>query len=164
MVLVYPTVLAANNGFEECGTLLGREVMAAALIDRLLHHCHIVNIRGNSYRMREHQLTGCGPRRKTGARESPGDRQPSSLATPDGHQRENANSAREVLPERVQFSIAIDSSRMGRAVLVSAQRQRSGSLPPSRFHHWTVILRDRRGHTNATIAGVNKLGRLTGAV
>ena len=29
--------------------------MAAALIDRLLHHCHIVNIRGNSYRMREHQ-------------------------------------------------------------------------------------------------------------
>ena len=26
--------------------------MAAALIDRLLHHCHIVNIRGNSYRMR----------------------------------------------------------------------------------------------------------------
>ncbi|MYC31788.1 MAG: transposase, partial [Chloroflexi bacterium] len=33
----------------------GDEVMAAALIDRLLHHCHIVNIRGNSYRMRAHQ-------------------------------------------------------------------------------------------------------------
>lgn len=29
--------------------------MAAALIDRLLRHCHIVNIRGNSYRMRAHQ-------------------------------------------------------------------------------------------------------------
>ena len=26
--------------------------MAAALLDRLLHHCHLVNIRGNSYRMR----------------------------------------------------------------------------------------------------------------
>jgi hypothetical protein len=25
------------------------------LIDRLVHHCHIVNIRGNSYRMRHHQ-------------------------------------------------------------------------------------------------------------
>ncbi len=35
--------------------MLGDEVMAAALINRLLHHCHIVNIRGNSYRMREHQ-------------------------------------------------------------------------------------------------------------
>ena len=35
-------------------TGLGDEVMAAALIDRVVHHCHIVNIRGNSYRMREH--------------------------------------------------------------------------------------------------------------
>ena len=33
---------------------MGDEVMAAALIDRVLHHCHIVNIRGNSYRMRQH--------------------------------------------------------------------------------------------------------------
>ena len=29
-------------------------VRAAALLDRLLHRCHIVNIRGNSYRMRRH--------------------------------------------------------------------------------------------------------------
>ena len=49
------TVLTSNKGFEEWGHVLGDEVMAAALIDRLLHHCHIVNIRGNSYRMREHQ-------------------------------------------------------------------------------------------------------------
>ena len=49
------TVLTSNKGFEEWGTVLGDEVMAAALIDRLLHHCHIVNIRGNSYRMREHR-------------------------------------------------------------------------------------------------------------
>ena len=33
---------------------VGDEVMAAALIDRVLHHCHLVNVRGNSYRMREH--------------------------------------------------------------------------------------------------------------
>ncbi len=49
------TVLTSNKGFEEWGSVLGDEIMAAALIDRLLHHCHIVNIRGNSYRMREHQ-------------------------------------------------------------------------------------------------------------
>ena len=30
-------------------------IVATAILDRLLHHCHIVNIRGNSYRMREHQ-------------------------------------------------------------------------------------------------------------
>lgn len=48
------TVLTSNKGFEDWGGVLGDEVMAAALIDRLLHHCHIVNIRGNSYRMRKH--------------------------------------------------------------------------------------------------------------
>ena len=49
------TVLTSNKGFEEWGAVLGDEVMAAALIDRLLHRCHIVNIRGNGYRMREHR-------------------------------------------------------------------------------------------------------------
>jgi len=48
------TVLTSNKGFEEWGEIFGDEVMAATLIDRLLHHCHIVNIRGNSYHMRQH--------------------------------------------------------------------------------------------------------------
>jgi DNA replication protein DnaC len=48
------TILTSNKGFEEWGEIFGDEVMAAALIDRLLHHCHIVSIRGNSYRMRQH--------------------------------------------------------------------------------------------------------------
>ena len=47
-------VLTSNKGFEEWGRILGDEVMAAALLDRVLHRCHIVNIRGNSYRMRRH--------------------------------------------------------------------------------------------------------------
>lgn len=42
---------APNLPARECRTA----IMAAALIDRLVHHCHIVNIRGNSYRMREHR-------------------------------------------------------------------------------------------------------------
>ena len=51
------TVLTSNKGFEEWGGVLGDESMAAALIDLLLH-CHIVNIRGNSYGMRAHQDSG----------------------------------------------------------------------------------------------------------
>ena len=47
--------MCSSDLFEEWGEVLGDDVMAAALIDRLLHHCHIVNIRGNSYRMREHR-------------------------------------------------------------------------------------------------------------
>lgn len=48
------TVLTSNKGFEDWGEIFLDEVMAAALIDRILHHCHLVNIRGNSYRMRAH--------------------------------------------------------------------------------------------------------------
>jgi DNA replication protein DnaC len=48
------TVLTSNKGFEEWGEIFGDDVMAAALIDRLVHHCHIVTIRGNSYRLRQH--------------------------------------------------------------------------------------------------------------
>ncbi len=47
------TVLISNKDFEQCGEILGNDVMAAALIDQMLHHCHLVNIRGNRYRMRE---------------------------------------------------------------------------------------------------------------
>jgi DNA replication protein DnaC len=48
------TVLTSNKSFEEWGEIFGDEALAAALIDRLVHHCHIVNIRGNSFRMRHH--------------------------------------------------------------------------------------------------------------
>ena len=77
------TVLTSNKGFEEWGHVLGDEVMAAALIDRLLHHCHIVNIRGNSYRLRQHQHW---------------------LRTASEQQSEGA--ASEVSPKSVQFSVA----------------------------------------------------------
>jgi hypothetical protein len=43
------TVLTSNKGFEEWGEIFGDEVMAAALVNRLVHHCHIVNIRGNRF-------------------------------------------------------------------------------------------------------------------
>jgi DNA replication protein DnaC len=64
------TVLTSNKSFAEWGEIFGDEVMAAALIDRLVHHCHIVNIRGNSYRMRHHQDLGrtLGAPRPSGAR------------------------------------------------------------------------------------------------
>jgi DNA replication protein DnaC len=48
------TVLTSNKSFDEWGEIFGDEVMATALIDRLVHHCHIVNIRGNSYRLKNH--------------------------------------------------------------------------------------------------------------
>jgi DNA replication protein DnaC len=37
------------------GRIFGDDVMAAPLIDRLVHHCHLVTIRGNSYRMGQYE-------------------------------------------------------------------------------------------------------------
>lgn len=48
------SVITSNKGFEDWGEIFGDDVMASALIDRLVHHYHIVNVRGNSYRMRQH--------------------------------------------------------------------------------------------------------------
>ena len=51
------TVLTSKQGFRVLGRGFGDDVVASALIQRLVHHCHIVNIRGNSYRMRQrHEL------------------------------------------------------------------------------------------------------------
>ncbi|MFT5387579.1 MAG: DNA replication protein DnaC, partial [Candidatus Omnitrophota bacterium] len=30
-------------------------VIATAILDRLLHHCHVINIKGNSYRLKEYK-------------------------------------------------------------------------------------------------------------
>lgn len=48
------TILTSNKSFKDWGTVFGDAVVAAALLDRLLHHCHIVNIKGNSYRLRHY--------------------------------------------------------------------------------------------------------------
>jgi hypothetical protein len=48
------TVLTSNKSFDEWGEIFGDEVMSTTLIDLLVHHCHIVNIRGNSYRLKNH--------------------------------------------------------------------------------------------------------------
>jgi len=47
-------VLTSNRGFAEWGDIFGDTVVAAALLDRLLHHAIVVQIEGSSYRLREH--------------------------------------------------------------------------------------------------------------
>lgn len=70
------TVLTSNKGFEEWGEIFGDEVMASALIDRLVHHCHIVNIRGNSYRMRNHAALSAALRHESAPDRAPTARRP----------------------------------------------------------------------------------------
>jgi DNA replication protein DnaC len=48
------TVFTSNRGFKEWGEIFGDNVIAAALLDRLLHRATVLEIAGNSYRLREH--------------------------------------------------------------------------------------------------------------
>ena len=50
-------ILTTNKGFEEWGGVVGDEVMVTAMLDRLLHRCHVVIIQSASYRMRECKAT-----------------------------------------------------------------------------------------------------------
>ncbi|MDQ0188378.1 DNA replication protein DnaC [Alicyclobacillus cycloheptanicus] len=46
-------ILTSNKGIGEWNELFGDAVPAAAVLDSLLHHAHILNIRGQSYRLKD---------------------------------------------------------------------------------------------------------------
>ncbi len=53
-------VLTSNLSFSRWGETLGDDVVAAATIDRLVHHAHVIALDGDSYRTRAHR-TGPAP-------------------------------------------------------------------------------------------------------
>lgn len=54
-----PIVLTSNKAFSDWGQIFGGDaVMASAALDRLLHRCTVVNIRGDSYRLKERRAAG----------------------------------------------------------------------------------------------------------
>src|SRR6516225_3034861 len=46
-------LITSNRSIGEWGTVFGDAVVATAILDRLLHHSHVLTIRGDSYRLRE---------------------------------------------------------------------------------------------------------------
>lgn len=48
-------ILTSNRGFGEWSEIFTDQVIASAILDRLLHHSTVVNIKGNSYRLKERQ-------------------------------------------------------------------------------------------------------------
>ena len=52
------TIITSNKSVRDWPEMLaGDEVLATALLDRLLHHCHVVSIDGRSFRLRQQQVT-----------------------------------------------------------------------------------------------------------
>jgi len=52
-------IVTSNKAFSAWGEIFGDEVVAAAMIDRLIHHAEIVALKGDSYRLKDRDL---GPR------------------------------------------------------------------------------------------------------
>lgn len=50
-------IITSNKGVGEWGEYLSDPTLAAAILDRFLHHCHVINIKGDSYRLREQSKT-----------------------------------------------------------------------------------------------------------
>jgi DNA replication protein DnaC len=47
-------LITTNRSVRDCTELLtGDEVLATAILDRLLHKAHVLNIKGRSYRLRD---------------------------------------------------------------------------------------------------------------
>ena len=47
------TIITTNKPFSKWGELFGDLMIANAILDRLIHHSHIINITGKSYRMKD---------------------------------------------------------------------------------------------------------------
>jgi DNA replication protein DnaC len=54
-------LITSNRAVGEWGAVFGDPVVATAILDRLLHHSHVVTIRGDSYRLREKRRAGLLP-------------------------------------------------------------------------------------------------------
>lgn len=55
-------LLTSNLPFSQWATAFANDAtLTAAMLDRLLHHCHIIQIRGESYRLKDKKRIGIAP-------------------------------------------------------------------------------------------------------
>jgi DNA replication protein DnaC len=47
------TIFTSNRNFEHWGEIFGDKILAGAIIDRIVHHAHIIRINGESYRVKD---------------------------------------------------------------------------------------------------------------
>jgi len=62
----YSTILTSNKPFSDWGKIFVDVSMAGALLDRFLHHCHVLTFKGESYRMRTRLQQGAKESRQSG--------------------------------------------------------------------------------------------------
>lgn len=62
-------IITSNKSYGEWGSILSDSIIASAILDRLLHHSTTINIRGESYRLREKKKAGIFQKVKENSKE-----------------------------------------------------------------------------------------------
>ena len=57
-------ILTSNKSYGDWGSIFGDPIIATAILDRLLHHSTTVNIRGETYRLKDRRKAGLVPPRE----------------------------------------------------------------------------------------------------
>lgn len=76
-------LVTTNQRVSDWGTVFGDEVLATAILDRLLHHSHTLLINGESYRLREKRRSGLIRSRLADSESEPSRRDADSKSGPE---------------------------------------------------------------------------------
>jgi DNA replication protein DnaC len=53
-------MITSNKAFADWGEILGDAIIAGAALEGYLHHCHVLNLNGESYRIRSRKRALAG--------------------------------------------------------------------------------------------------------
>lgn len=90
-------LVTSNRAVGEWGSVFGDAVVATAILDRLLHHSHVVTIRGDSYRLRRSVAADFY-------------RGPLSSPTPRPSRRGNRHGGQILVTRRGQFRLSLETA------------------------------------------------------
>lgn len=65
------TIITSNKPFSDWGQIFADTTLAGALLDRLLHHSHVLSLKGDSYRLRSKMQGTTAAKRKPAAQVGP---------------------------------------------------------------------------------------------
>jgi DNA replication protein DnaC len=80
-------ILTSNKSYGDWGSIFGDSIIATAILDRLLHHSTTINIRGESYRLKDRRKAGLVPPRGQEGAESAARSLASDSVTPKTRQK-----------------------------------------------------------------------------
>ncbi|MEY9124694.1 hypothetical protein ABH994_006462 [Bradyrhizobium yuanmingense] len=96
-------LITSNRSVAEWGTVFADPVVATAILDRLLHHSHVLTIRGDSYRLRAKSSSNRRPP-VTAVRSAP----PPSVPSPAEATIKRPMVGQFFMTKRGQFRMAFD--------------------------------------------------------